>query len=762
MEFSGHFIGFINDFTAYGELETAIGNVSSDITLHESDDNYTFGGKLITDQFDLGTFYSIDKMGTLSSNLAIEGSGLSKETVSAEIDGVISEIGFNDYAYHNIEVAGDFKNSFFNGQASIFDENLFMTFDGKIDFTRKTPVFSFVSDIDNLDLVDLNFLKDEIYSSVSGKVEADFSGLDLNNLEGTVRVTDLSYCNEEAECRLDSVFAEAYSDSLGRYMGFRSSIASGYVQGNYDIEGLQASLFNVVSEIIPSFEPIESKSELSQKFDLELTIHDYEVINDFFTSDIMVAANTRVAVGMDESGHDFNCTIYSDSIFYEEYHLAGSTIDARRQDSAIYFTVISDELFATEAFTFGDFSIDGRSEDDTLFLASAWQSPQQQHGGDINGQFTIRGNKNFDFVFNSSYLDLAGQHWQFDPNARISMDSTRIEVNNLHLVNGEQFVKVNGIIDENPRSILNIDFNQFDVANLNPLIADQNVALDGEINGHGYLQDLYNRVLFTSDLGISQFVVNEYDIGDILVDSNWNTSEQRLKMEGSIERDGVNSMEFEGFYTPRIEDSPLDIDVRFNSFQLSFINGFIAEGISDIHGSVSGDIKMEGRPEEPQLNGLVDFESVDFTVDYLNTTYAIEESAGVDPNWFTLDGIQIIDQEGNKALLVGTIAHENFSQWNFDAAVFIEEDHFLCMNTTSSDNSLYYGKAYGMGDIYISGFEDQLDMEIMLSTGPNTVVNLPLDGSEDVDFEDFVIFINDEEQEEEDVDLSGINMYFFT
>ncbi len=68
-----------------------------------------------------------------------------------------------------------------------------MDFAGKVDFTSSPPLFSFDTDIQNIDLLDLHIIESKDYFSLSGKVSANVQGIDLETLKGNIVFEDVSY-----------------------------------------------------------------------------------------------------------------------------------------------------------------------------------------------------------------------------------------------------------------------------------------------------------------------------------------------------------------------------------------------------------------------------------------------------------------------------------------------------------------------------------------------------------------------------------------
>ncbi len=758
MRFEGNYTGFINDFTAFGTLQTAIGSVTSDITLSEDDDTYSYKGKLNMDHFDLGRFVLNDAMGPITAQLKVEGSGLNLDDLKANIDGRINDIELNDYRYQNIKIKGVFADKFFNGDLKISDENLFADFSGKVDLSKKNPTFSFDADIANIDLVDLHFY-DVAYSSLSLYISADATGNSLQTLEGSVKLSEIEYCSMDQECRVEEISLTAHKIPEGQEITVESSLVDGRIAGEFKFETLSLTMMEILSELIPSIENEGKDNPHAEKFVMSAKIHDFSIINEFFIPELDVSDGTTLNMSIDDKANKFTAIIVSDAISYTDFRMEGLTVDARRQDSAIYFTTLSDYFFVNDSLSFNNFALDGRTEQDTIYTALSWENELDGHRGDINTQLTVRGNENFDLVFNSAAVTLQDQQWVFDPNARVQIDSTRFQFYDFNIVNDLQRIGVSGIIVEHPKPWLNVELHAFEMSNFNPFLKGTGLQLQGSVTGEANLRDAYNKKLLSADLIGLNFVVNGYEIGDICLESTYDVVNNRMMMAGELSRLDKNEVSFGGWYSPSDEVSPLNMNLQLNHLNLAFINSFVSEGISDITGTLSGNIELTGRPEAPELNGGMDFEDVSVHVDYLNTTYFIKESAGVYPDMITLDNIRIRDEKGNTGYVIGTILHENFEAWNFDVYLDIEEEQFLCLNTTEYQNDLYYGQAYAQGYVNIFGYLDNLEIDVSAEVGRGTNLSLPLSGSEDVTFEDFIVFFDpNATPEQEKVDLTGISM----
>lgn len=763
LRFKGNFTGFISDFVAYGTLNTALGVIKSDISLKEKPDGYKYKGHLSSIDFDLGEFYNIPKIGKVSSSLTIAGQGLALDEINANVEGEVQSFYFNDYNYQNIVVDGNLKESFFDGELSILDDNLDLDFKGKVDMTTKVPEYSFVADVRNIDFVDLNFFDFEEYASLTTRISSNAKGNSFDNLVGDILLEDVSYCVLDKELNIDTLFLHSEKTDDIRIMELSSNLVSGQLKGKYDFRNLKHSMELILAEIIPSYDIMKNEKHKEQDFSLHLDIHDFSLVQDFFVEKIFISKETRFDMEVNELENDFSLITTADSVNLYGVSLLGVTLDTRRQDSAIYFTLMNDDIFpSNNSVHFKEFSLDGRTEGDTLFTALEWNTEEDRHRGEMSGRYVIRGARNIDYYFDQSYISVNDDVWQFNESASINIDSTEVEINDFNLYHKDEYLIVSGNLSDNPEKSLDITFKNIALENVNPFFNKSALKVYGNLDGTASIKDIYKEKLIISDIDVLAFHLNEYLVGDLELSSEWDNVYQRIVSNGKLFKNNTKPIFFDGFYTPKDKKSPMDINLNISHLELGFLNEIIPSVISDIGGAVSGSATIKGKPQKPIMNGSLFFEDASVHVDYLNTTYQIKEKVGVYYDMFTLDNIQVLDQEGNEGFLVGTILHSNFKEWNFDLFLDVEDSKFLCLDTDEDDNSLYYGKAYGSGFVGVSGEAENLEFDINLISERGTKIALPLGSSEDVAFEDFVTFIDRtaENAVEEQIDLNGISLKF--
>jgi hypothetical protein len=757
VNFAGNFTGFINDFVAFGTLNTDIGMVSSDISLrHDSaTDNYFYKGNLATTAFDLGKFYGEKQLGPLTSNLEVEGSGLNLDRLDATFSGEIPAVYLNGYNYSNITADGAFRQRFFQGDIAINDPNMIMDFSGEIDFRPKDPLLRFVSNIDHLDLKQVNVLTQYPYSAVSGKVTVDSKGLELSKFEGLVMLDDVVYCTESTEYYLNHLEVQAKRTN-GLTITLDSDIAEGSITGDFDVRTMHNSFLDIAGKILPSFKP-PLQAHKAQKFDLALRIKDFSDIQGIFIPELNIAPNTRLQLEVDEYASNFQITLLSDSVSYENNSIKGLVLDARRPDDFLYMNLFTDHLLIGDDVLFSSFAIDTRSDKDTIYSSVVWGDTTTMHRGDLNGRFTIRDFDSFDYLTGNGFVVINNEKWSIQPGGSVRVDSTAIALDALHIRNGFQRIDAFGRLSEYEEDELTVFLRAFNLSSVNSFIGDE-TKLYGTLNGSASIRNVYKNSIINSDITLLDFKINEYGIGDLCLESGWDNSLKSLKVFGELEKANTVPLTFLGYYTPSNVSSPLDLWATVDQLDLAFINTFIGEDVLTMKGNATGKLKITGKPEAPNLNGDLLLANASIYVDYLHCSYKIKNKVGIRPDMFTFDYVPIEDMEGHKGTVLGQIMHTEFGKWNYDFNIDLLEP-MLAMNTTEEQNPLYYGRAYATGFVNIFGVDDQIEFDMALRTEAGTSLAMPMNTTEELSLENFIRFVDsDTSKVEKPLDLSGIRL----
>jgi hypothetical protein len=252
--YRGKFTGFIDDFVAYGEMNSSLGTLISDLSLQPYSDNLlNFNGKLKAVRFDAGTLAGSDQVGNITFTAGLNGMISKKTGLHANLEGVIDSVYLFDYNYKNILFSGDMADRKFQGATHINDPNLNLDFSGTIDFTEEIPVFDFSATVDGARPYDLRLDDEDKGLTVSFSSSANFRGNHIDNLNGIISLENAVFEMDEQLFRIDILSVEALGTIDQRQIIFNSSLVDGGISGKYEFSTIMVSLRQFIHNYIPSY-----------------------------------------------------------------------------------------------------------------------------------------------------------------------------------------------------------------------------------------------------------------------------------------------------------------------------------------------------------------------------------------------------------------------------------------------------------------------------------------------------------------------------
>lgn len=762
VDFRGKFTGFLNDFVAFGTLNTAIGSIRTDIKLQESGETYVYSGELKTNRFDLGKFYASQELGQLTSTLRISGKGLTRDEMDASVQGRIQSITLLGYKYRDIRANGRFRQNFFNGGLNIADQNIQLDFNGLIDFTEKKPRLDFVTSITHFDPIALNLVNLNSYTSLSGDFRIQAKGLTFNDINGQIIGDSVRFCTISDEYSIDHLELFMTQDELtGKQFTLLSDVATGRLEGKFDFTGLASGVRQIVADVVPQIEPPEDHTRGREDFYLEIMIHNFELISQVFIPDLEIDSGSRFSLLMDDQSGEFKTTFTTNRIAYENMVIDTLVVDMSHPDESLYLTFIADRANFGNGLVFPQLVVDAYTEVDTVYTNLLWGTEGGLLKGDVAFKTLVRGNKNITSEFRRIDVDFKNDRWSLVKPSTLAIDSSAFAISEFFLAKGSEYIRIDGVISERSEDRLTLDLQGIELSMFNGFLEESGIEQDGLLTGSIQLRDVYQELLISSDLIVMDYTLNGYHVGDICLESSWDPNFRRLMLAGDLERDEAKQIAFSGFYTPDDDDNPLKLTVLMTGLPMELANAFLDDETVEVRGRLNGRVEVTGTPADPLVNGEVRLSNASAHIYYLNTTFSFSDRVLITPDLIYF-AFPIRDQDENVAQLAGGLVHDKFNDWNFDVFLDMSASPFLLLNTNQDLNNLYFGKAYATGFASISGTADDITINVNARSERNTTIALPLGGADDVAFDEFISFVDHsrDEIEEQPIDLTGIQMNF--
>lgn len=754
IRFAGNFTGFMRAFTTYGRTSTLLGVVNTDVT-YERDtisDIFSIKGRVVSPGFDIGPLAGTTALGPLAANMRVKASGRSFSSLKADLEGTFPLLTVNRRAITGIAANGRLEKNLFNGELTTVDEKLELHFKGLADLRGRWPQVDFEAQVGHADLKALGFVNDPGYNSL--KVDVVASGrLSPDSLIGWLALQDISYCVGDKEHELGDVRLRSGREAGRNVLELDADFADVRVEGEFLPTRVVDLVQNTVYSVFPALQRHVVYTQADQDFDFTVIARETGPILNLVLPGLVVAPGSVVQGSMDSRAFDIDATADIPYVTYRGTRLDSLNLMLDKTVDVLTFAAHGRSVFLSDGTWLSGTSARGIAYQDEVELDLGWSGSSGGTNGHLDLLGQVHGPRSVELELLPSQLFFGRGNWVNPEVAHIAIDSTDITIDSLVLFNGRQRVALSGGLSKDPERSLHFALDEVRIENFDPFLGGS--QLNGILGGEGRFYDVYGTPYLTSYLCADSVHVKDSPLGDIRFAADWSRSEGHIALNGEITRGPIKALDFVGRMEPKNHNA-LAVDLVFDRFDLAFIGPYLPEGISDIQGLVTGTINVTGDLDNPEVNGVLDMTDAGLRIDYLNTLYTFTHEVKVAPDMFALDLVTIRDEEGHTARVGGTILHKGLKNWNFN--VWGEMNDLMVLNTTQNDNALYYGKAYGTGELEVSGSIDLLEINIDARTGPGTDVHFPVGGSREVSDVGFVHFVSADStaEVEQVVDLSGI------
>ena len=738
INFNGSFTGFQNDFIAYGEFKTKLGRIVSDVNMKiDRKDIPSYTGSVKTYDFDLGNLIDENSLGRITSSLNVKGRGTELKNLSENLNGDIAYIDFNNYRYRNVKVDGTFDKKYFDGKLSINDRNVKLIFDGGVNLNPKLPVFNFTATITKAKLKALKLTADSMM--VDAKFSTNFSGTNLNNIEGKLLVQEIELKNPQGTYHVDSVELVANGTGVNRNLNIQSDILDASIKGEYDLNTIVSYYKAIAKTYIPSLKTKIFKFN-NQIFQFRLRIKKFDALAQFIAPGLEVEEGATLIGDFDSRNNVATLSGFMKKLKYNGVVVNNIILDENTTDSQLQLIVTSDRVQINDSLFIKDVNISNILRNDSLAFNVKMSNSDDANQLDLNGlvEFT----KNTDTVARlsvlPSILKINSEEWRIQEKVRIVLNNGKTEITNFDLSNGNQLITIDGLISDDPKDLLKVGFKDFNLRTLNPFTKGFGVKLGGSTNGKAELYGILKGPRLKDDLKIDSLNFNDIYIGTLVDTSSFNQANNRVNVYTRVNAYGSETFKVTGHLD--LKEKMIDLGVKMDDSKLTILEPFVKDLVSNLDGNISSDITVKGSFDKPEINGSISLDKAQLMVNYLKTTYIISDKVEVKNSVIELDNFKLQDLEEHEGIANGSVDLNNIN--NPDINVKLEAKNLMALNTTSKDNSVYFGKAYGTGVFNFNGPTNKMKIDIKAKTEKGTVFNLPLNSSETVSDNDYINFIS--------------------
>ncbi|MFM7018125.1 translocation/assembly module TamB domain-containing protein [Flavobacterium sp.] len=711
-------------------------------------DKASYVGNVVLDKFDLGTFVSEKDLGKISLNLAIDGVGFTEKYLNTQIKGAISQMDYNNYSYHNLELNGNFKMPIYQGKVTVHDPNLNLIFDGLVDWTKKDSRFDFHIGIDNANLYQLKFTKDAT-SLLKGDIVVQVAGNSVDNLQGDVFVNETTYTNSKSTYFFtDFKVNSSFDENKIRTITVNSpDIVEGKIEGKYKFNQLRKLVENSLGSLYTNYKP--NKVEKGQFLNFDFSINN-KIVEVLFP-EISIETNTVVKGKINSDKNEFKLNFNSPQIIAAKNTFDNVRINVDNKNP-LYNAYIELDSIKSKYYKIRDFSLINVTMKDSLFFRTEFKGGAKgEDYFNLNLYHTINKEKKNVVGISKSEVKFKDYLWFLNENDtqdnRIVFDKELKEfaIEDIVLSHENQRIELFGTTRGDSYKDLKLNFKDVNLNKITP--ENEHFVFNGNINGEVNFKQ--NKLVYqpTASLVIDHLNLNTTDLGTLEFDIEGDENLSKFAITSSITNEDFESFNASGNLEVKNNETVLDLRVKLDQFKLATLGSLGGEVLSNIRGFASGNATIQGNVNKPEINGRLYLDKAGMGIPYLGVDYELTDRTIVDltdEKFLFRNNLMTDSKFGTKGMLNGGIEHKNFSNWKLDLT--IASKRLLALDTKDSEEAAYFGTAFINGNATIKGPTNNLEIKVQAKSEKGTAVKIPINNAESVTENSFLHFITPKEK----------------
>lgn len=724
MSLSGHFKGSLYSFATRLFFRSTDGNVDLQARVKNLNDSLHAGYDALvkTNNLDLGRLLKDDSLyGKVTMQMAIKGSGLTKNSADAMLEGNIVQAWLKGYNYQNMAFSGNYNRQHGELTMKSLDPNISFRLVSSADLSGAYPGIKLDLDLDSADLYALHLTTDTL--KLRGKVKADFPSADLDHANGNLFLADWQIVKDSMRINLDSVSLRAVSGDTTDSLRLEAPFARATFSGQYQLSKLGIWLQSLTQHYFgqDSTMQLAADSAGQQNMHIDLAVFNHPLWQMFlpglksfsgghftgelssFPSEIQLQGNIPQVVFSDMTVDSISLAIHSDT------------------DKLNYLVAINQ--FNNGSIMMHKTTLSGDASGDEITVDLKVRDEANKNKYQLAGLLGLDKN-NYKFSFNPDSLLLNYEKWQMGKDNYIFYSEKGVVAHNVKLERNGQFLSINSP-EENPGSPLEIDFHDFNLATLTRITSSDTALVSGALNGKVVAEGLPSSPVFTADLNIDSLALQEQSVGNIALKVN-NKIANAYAVEMALTGDS-NDLKVAGTYYTGPQ-SRFDINVDVAALNIASAQAFTFGQVKDGSGLLTGQLHLEGTTKRPQVDGALTFKNAALTVAKVNDYIRMpNETIRFDNKGIHFDRFTIIDSLNNKAFVNGDILSANFRRYRF--ALDITARNFRALNAKQNQDEMYYGPVFISANVKVRGDQNLPKVDMNLKMNRNSILTVVLPGS---------------------------------
>jgi len=756
------FKGRMKSFETIVGLKSSFGGADLKANI---DQNENFNSNLSVSDFDMGRLLKDKAMyGPVSLTASVNGHGLDKNAITANLKAEVSQVYLNKYTYHNLNVDGKVNGRMFEGKVNLNDKNAVFDFDGLVNLNPNEESYNFNLRVQGVDLQKLNWSKDDLRISLNAS--ANLKGGSVTKLNGRAGISKIILAHGTKKYMLDSLLVASINEPKRSEINIRSSLINIKYTGAVSPAALPASLSEFLNNyfVFSDTKPSKWKNNLSN-FNFEIQLHNHPILSEVFFPELKEFEPGLILGSYDSLKNNLKLTANIPKMVYGTTEMNDLLLDIHSDSTTLNYKFSSTSITNSQ-IELDNFMFDGKIAGNKILANVSSIDDSNSKKLVIQSQIS-RDKSNYILTLDPKEFYLMNNHWDIAADNYIKFGKQGFLVHHLFMNHGDNQINIASVHDKF-NDDLNIAIRNFNLNDISQIVEKDTSLVAGNVSGNVLLKRVNNSYGIIADAQISNLAVHNVPIGDLSLKADNPTSQ---KFDITMKLSGVdNNMTASGTYIPNGGDNSVHIKADIQSLSMKTVEAFSMGQITEASGKMTGNFQINGNTSAPDITGELVFENAFLKPATLNNRLELKhETIQLKKEGLYFNSFTMLDAGHHSAVINGSVQMKQFKDYIF--ALQVNTKDFMLFNTTSKENKVFFGRMIIDSNIDIKGPMSLpvVNAKLKMKKGSNFTFAVPEDklttdrGEDVVEFNDSLKFnpiLN--RKEIKTVNKSGFNGFDLT
>ena len=744
---AGRFDGGFTEFSAEALLTTEAGNATftAEHRPMEREEGQPARSSLVAQadlrHLQLGRLLQVPSLGYVTGAVSFDGSTSRQTGLYGRLRGDVSQIEFNDCNYEDIRVNGLVVNRSFTGEVSSTGRPMGFKLKGSADLNYQNPVYDFELDVTDADLHAMNVNKRDSISHVGFNASLYAVGRTLDDMNGSLSIDKGRYIYHADTLSSGPIKLSARNVDGSRSLEFTSEFADATFTGPTSYAEIIRYLKTAMSKYLPGLQyntKYDVTAEDGGYSALSATVKNIDPLLNAISEGLQIAPGTKLNFMMNPAQNHLTLRAASDYVERGKMLATKLNINVTNQGDSLAMYMSLEDLYSG-MLHLPQLSVMGGAKNNRVLLSAGFDDKTDSLSGVMALMAQLRrveptGMPCVDVTLFPATFNVGREQWRVTSD-RISLDSTRIEINDFLVASERQQLHLSGVVSRSLTDSLTVRMRDFELGPFTGFATKLGYNVRALGNGVASMKGGFSRGEITADVSIDSLTVNQYPVAPLHIDSRWDLERQRIRVNLVNGRTGRNIVQ--GYYSPATKR--YHAEGTLNNLPMLMLDPVLSGVLSGTEGRADARLQFTGEGRYARLNGTVDVANLSSMVDFTNVRYTVPKTTvKVENNHFRVSNVRVYDAENNSGLMSMDVSLEHLSNIAFD--VRVAPRSMIVLNTTAQQNDLFYGKVYASGSATITGSKKGTFLDLVGSTEGDSHFYMPLSSKSDAALADFVVF----------------------